>query len=84
MTEEKTIESTEQELVEEFLMFEDTFDKFGYLIDLGKSLKPLEPTREDLAGCLERCQTLGLKIGKVAKLDEVWQPLERQMAGFNA
>jgi len=45
-------------------------------------LRPLQPTRQDLADCLERCKTLGLKIGKVAKLDEVWAPLERQIAGF--
>jgi len=49
---------------------------------LVKSLKPLEPTREDLGACIDRCKTLGLKIGKVAKLDEVWAHLERRMAGF--
>ena len=38
----KTIENTEQELVEEFAEFEDLFDKFGYLIDLGKNLNPLD------------------------------------------
>ncbi len=41
MTAEKKIEDTEKELIEEFNMFEDTFDKFGYLIDLGKTLKPI-------------------------------------------
>jgi hypothetical protein len=51
---------------------------------LVKALKPLQPKREDLAGCLERCRTLGLKIGKVAKLDEVWPVLERRIAGFEA
>jgi hypothetical protein len=52
------------------------------LPSLVKSLKPLEPTREDLAACLERCRSLGLKIGKVVKVDEIWAPLERRMAGF--
>lgn len=41
MTATKTIDATEQELIDEFSMFEDTFDKFGYLIDLGKSLAPI-------------------------------------------
>ena len=36
MTEMKTIENIELELVEDFAVFEDLFDKFGYLIDLGK------------------------------------------------
>ena len=49
---------------------------------LVKSLKPLEPTRDDIAGCIERCKTLGLKIGKVAKVDEIWGRLERSIAGF--
>ena len=34
MTEMKTIEYTEQELVEEFAEFEDLFDKFGYLVGI--------------------------------------------------
>lgn len=42
MTEMKTIENTEQELVDEFSEFEGLFDKFGYLIDFGKNLKPLD------------------------------------------
>ena|SRR5258708_7684593 len=53
------------------------------LPSLVKSLRPLEPTRDELAGCIERCKTLGLKIGKVAKLDDVWTRLERSIAGFD-
>jgi hypothetical protein len=36
-----------------------------------KSLKPLQPTRQDLADCIERCKTLGLRIGKMARVDEL-------------
>ncbi len=54
------------------------------LPSLVKSLRPLQPTRQDLEDCLERCKTLGLRIGKVAKLDEVWALLERQIAGFGS
>jgi hypothetical protein len=50
---------------------------------LVKSLKPLQPTREDLAECIERCKTLGLRIGKMAKVDELWARLERSLAGFD-
>jgi hypothetical protein len=50
---------------------------------LVKALKPLKPAREDVAECLDRCKTQHLKIGKVAKLDVVWQRLERSLAGFD-
>ena len=50
---------------------------------LVKSLKPREPTRDDIAGCVERCKTLGFKIGEVAKPDEIWARLERSIAGFD-
>jgi len=55
MTEEKTIASTEQELVDEFAVLEDAFDKFGYLIDLGKNLpameEPLKTDNRKIKGC---------------------------------
>jgi hypothetical protein len=50
---------------------------------LVKALKPLQPTKEDLAECIERSRTLGLRIGKVAKVDELWARLERSMFGFD-
>ena len=59
------------------------FFRAHILPSLVKSLKPLEPTREELAACLDRCRVLGLKIGKVTKLDELWKPLERRMAGYD-
>ena len=59
------------------------FFRAHVLPSLVKSLKPLKPTSEDVAACIDRCKILGLKIGKVTKLDEVWAPLERSMAGFD-
>jgi len=53
------------------------------LPSLVKSLKPLEPSRADLSDCIERCKTLGLKIGKIARVDEVWPRLERSIAGLD-
>jgi hypothetical protein len=50
---------------------------------LVKALKPLRPTREDVAACLERCRTQRLKIAKVARLDVIWARLERSLAGFD-
>ncbi|MEB0280577.1 SufE family protein [Mucilaginibacter sp. 10B2] len=56
MTEMKTIENTEQELVEEFKVFEDIFDKFGYLIDLGKNIKPLDDFLKTNNRMIKGCQ----------------------------
>jgi cysteine desulfuration protein SufE len=37
-----TIEETEQEIIEEFSLFDSWDDKYEYIIDLGKKLPPLE------------------------------------------
>ncbi len=42
MADQKTIEETEKEIVEEFSLFDSWDDKYEYIIDLGKKLPPLE------------------------------------------
>lgn len=42
MDEKTTIEEIEQEIVEEFALFDSWDDKYEYIIDLGKKLPPLE------------------------------------------
>lgn len=42
MNQKPTIEETEQEIVEEFSLFDSWDDKYEYIIDLGKKLPPLE------------------------------------------
>lgn len=41
MNKQQTIEETEQEIVEEFALFDSWEDKYEYIIDLGKKLEPL-------------------------------------------
>jgi cysteine desulfuration protein SufE len=70
MIEMKTIENTEQELVEDFAEFEDMFDKFGYLIDLGKNLKTLDESLKTDNCMIKGCQAhvwlySELKDGKI-------------------
>ena len=70
MTEMKTIGNTEQELVNEFSEFDDLFDKFGYLIDLGKNLKPLDVSLKTDIRMIKGCQAhvwlySELKDGKI-------------------
>jgi len=42
MNDNKTIQEIEQEIVEEFSLFDSWDDKYEYIIDLGKKLAPLE------------------------------------------
>src|SRR6476619_1985569 len=42
MNEQKTIASIENEIIEEFSLFDSWDDKYEYIIDLGKKLPPLE------------------------------------------
>ena len=42
MSENKTIQETEREIVDEFSLFDSWDDKYEYIIDLGKRLEPLE------------------------------------------
>ncbi|MDQ3277011.1 MAG: SufE family protein [Bacteroidota bacterium] len=42
MSEQRTIEEVEQEIVEDFSLFDSWDDKYEYIIDLGKKLPPLE------------------------------------------
>ena len=44
----KTIQEIEQEIIDEFSMFDDWMDKYEYIIELGKDMvlpSPLPPTR---------------------------------------
>lgn len=54
----KTLKERQDELVEEFSMFDDWLDKYEYLIDLGKNLEPFpEDLKTDdrlIKGCQSR------------------------------
>jgi cysteine desulfuration protein SufE len=64
------IEDTEAAIVEEFALFDDAFDKFGYLIDMGKELAPMAPALKTEDRLIKGCQAQvwlysELKDGKV-------------------
>lgn len=50
---------------------------------LAKALAPLKPGREEIESSLERCKSVGLRIGKVVMAREIWPLLERRMAGYD-
>jgi cysteine desulfuration protein SufE len=52
-----TIEETQQEIAEEFSVFEDWMDKYSYLIELGNSLPPIDPSLKTDEYLIKGCQS---------------------------
>lgn len=53
----KTIEEIEQEIIEEFSLFDSWDDKYEYIIDLGKKLSPLEDQYKKDENKVKGCQS---------------------------
>jgi cysteine desulfuration protein SufE len=54
---EKTIKETEDEIVEEFALFDSWDDKYEYIIDLGKKLQPLQEQYKKDENKVRGCQS---------------------------
>jgi cysteine desulfuration protein SufE len=52
-----SIEEVQQQIVEEFSVFEDWLDKYSYLIELGNSLSPLDPSQKTDQHLIKGCQS---------------------------
>ena len=52
-----TIEEIQHEIVDEFSMFEDWMDKYGYLIELGNDLEDLNPKDKNDQNIIKGCQS---------------------------
>src|SRR4029450_13114791 len=57
MSDHKQIEEIEQEIVEEFSLFDSWEDKYEYIIDLGKKLPPLEDQYKKDDNRVRGCQS---------------------------
>jgi cysteine desulfuration protein SufE len=57
MTEHKSIEEIENEIVEEFSLFDEWDEKYEYIIDLGKKLPPLEDQYKKDENRVRGCQS---------------------------
>jgi cysteine desulfuration protein SufE len=53
----KTIEEIEQEIIEEFSLFDSWDDRYEYIIDLGKKLPPLEDQYKKDENKVRGCQS---------------------------
>jgi cysteine desulfuration protein SufE len=54
---EKKMQEVQQEIVEEFEIFEDWLDKYNYLIELSKSLPKIDPKHKTPEYLIEGCQS---------------------------
>lgn len=57
MNDHKTIDETEQEIIEEFSLFDSWDDKYEYIIDLGKKLLPLDDQYKKDENKVKGCQS---------------------------
>jgi cysteine desulfuration protein SufE len=70
MTEVKTIPEIEEEIIDEFSLFDSWDEKYEYIIDMGKKLKPLDDIHKKDENKIKGCQSTvwmvsELKDGKV-------------------
>src|SRR5665648_419357 len=52
-----TINEIQKEIIEEFSIYEDWMDKYGYLIELGNDLKDLDPKDKTDQHLIKGCQS---------------------------
>ncbi|MFW5756533.1 MAG: SufE family protein [Tangfeifania sp.] len=52
-----TIEEVQQEIIEEFSVYEDWMDKYSYLIELGNELEDLPPEEKNDQNLIKGCQS---------------------------
>lgn len=53
----ETIQETENEITDEFSLFDNWEDKYEYIIDLGKKLEPLDPVFKVEENKIKGCQS---------------------------
>jgi len=66
-----TISEIQEEIIEEFALFDDWMQKYEYMIDLGKSLPLIDPSEKSDDKLIKGCQSkvwlnAEMKNGKVA------------------
>lgn len=57
MSELKTIAETEEEIIDEFSLFDSWDEKYEYIIDMGKKLKPLDDIYKKDENKIKGCQS---------------------------
>jgi len=60
-----SIEEKQNEIIEEFAMFDDWMDKYEYIISLGKELEPIEEAQKNEENLVKGCQSQVWLVTKV-------------------
>jgi cysteine desulfuration protein SufE len=53
----KTIEEVQQEIIDEFSVYEDWMDKYAYLIEMGNELEPIGRKEKNDQNLIKGCQS---------------------------
>ncbi|MCD6366739.1 MAG: SufE family protein [Bacteroidales bacterium] len=53
----ESIEAIQQEIIEEFSMFDDWMDKYAYIIEIGKDLPPMDESLKTENNLVSGCQS---------------------------
>ena len=53
----KTIEEVQQEIIDEFSVYEDWMDKYAWLIELGNELEPIDQKEKNDQNLIKGCQS---------------------------
>jgi len=66
----KTLKETQDDIIEEFSIFDDWLDRYNYLIELGGELKPIEEGLKTTENLINGCQSkvwldVGFQDGKI-------------------
>lgn len=62
-----SINEIQEQIIEDFSIFDDWMDKYAYLIEIGNELKPLDETKKTDNNLIDGCQS---KVWIDAYLDE--------------
>lgn len=66
-----SIQKVQEEIIEEFSVYEDWMDKYSYLIELGNELKPLDAKNKNDRNLIKGCQS---RVWLVAEMNDgkIW------------
>ena len=53
----KTLKEIQEEIIEEFSVFEDWLDRYNYLIELGNQLEPIDESLKTTENLINGCQS---------------------------
>lgn len=62
-----TIEQVQQDIIDEFSVYTDWMDKYGYLIELGNDLKNLDPNEKIDQNLIRGCQS---RVWLIAEMED--------------